>query len=255
MKNHFILTPYFLDEPLPELEVLVSSASYLNKIRLPAGEQQIRMSTLHSGIMSQVEKAVRAGSRPVSICGDCCATIGVVAGLQRAGMEPSLMWFDAHGDFNTWETTPSGFLGGMPLAMLVGRGEQIMVNTVGLQSVSEEKIILTDGRHLDPEERQLIKGSEVRHLTDVKSLTDYGLPAGPWYVHFDVDIVNPIDVAAVSYPASGGPRASELAAVFDYLANTGQVAAVSMSTWNPNLDEEGQSQDVCMLLLSRLLGD
>jgi arginase len=62
----------------------------------------------------------------VSIAGDCVATMGVLAGLHDAGITPTLIWFDAHGDFNTWETTPSGFLGGMPLAMIVGRGEQTM---------------------------------------------------------------------------------------------------------------------------------
>ncbi len=56
--------------------------------------------------------------------GDCVASLGVAAGLQRAGIEPSVAWLDAHGDFNTWETTPSGFMGGMPLAVLAGLGDQ-----------------------------------------------------------------------------------------------------------------------------------
>jgi arginase len=82
----------------------------------------------------------------VSIAGDCCTSLGVAAGLLAAGIDPTLIWFDAHGDFNTWETTPSGFLGGMPLAMLAGRGEQTIVHGVGLKNLEESNIYLADAR-------------------------------------------------------------------------------------------------------------
>lgn len=62
-------------------------------------------------------------------------------GLQRAGIDPNLIWFDAHGDFNTWETTSSGFPGGMPLAMIVGKGEQTMPEAVGLRDLPEGQVI------------------------------------------------------------------------------------------------------------------
>ena len=82
------------------------------------------MSILHKEIAKHVSAALTGGSLPVSIAGDCCTAIGVMAGLQKARIQPLFIWFDAHGDFNTWETTPSGFLGGMPLAMIAGMGEQ-----------------------------------------------------------------------------------------------------------------------------------
>ena len=87
------------------------------------------MSQLHRPLADFIHKTIRQGDRPVSFAGDCCTTLGVVAGLQRADLNPTLIWLDAHGDFNTWETSPSGFLGGMPLAMMVGRGEQTMAET------------------------------------------------------------------------------------------------------------------------------
>lgn len=255
MQNHFILTPFFLDQSLPELESLAEPDWYLNKRTLPKGGPQSRMSRLHEVIANQVAEAVRAGKRPVSIAGDCCSAIGVVAGLQRAGISPILIWFDAHGDFNTWETTPSGFLGGMPLAMLAGLGEQTMPEAVGLQSVSEEMIILTDGRDLDPEEKELIGGSKVEHLSNARSLLEYPLLKLPLHIHFDTDIINPIDAPAMSYPAPGGPRASELTDVLGFLARTGRIAGVSMCTWNPELDVDKQSEAVSMKLLHVLLGD
>jgi arginase len=253
MKNHFILTPFFLDQLLPGLESLAEPGWSLNKPVLPKGAPQSRMSLLHEVIANEVAEAVKGGRRPVSIAGDCCSTIGVVAGLQRAGINPFVIWFDGHGDFNTWETTPSGFLSGMALAMLAGLGEQTMPENVGLQSVSEEMIILTDGRNLDPQERDLIERSKVTHLTHVAELLEYPLPRLPLYIHVDVDIINPIDAPAMSYVAPGGPRASELENIFRFLAETGQIAAASVCTWTPELDVNKQSETVSMKLLQVLL--
>ena len=253
MKNHFILTPFFLDKSLSGLEPLAEPGWFINKPALPKGALQSRMSLLHEVIASQVADAVKANRRPVSIAGDCCSMIGVVAGLQRAGINPFVIWFDGHGDFNTWETTPSGFLGGMALAMLAGLGEQIMPESVGLQSVPEERIILTDARNLDPQERDLIKASKIHHLNDVTRLLTYPLPRLPLHIHVDVDIINPVDAPAMSYVAPGGPTISELEHVFRFLARTGQIIGVSMCTWTPDLDGDKQSEAVSMRLLQILL--
>jgi arginase len=212
------------------------------------------MSLLHEPLATFVHEAALQGDRPVSIAGDCCTTIGILAGLQRANIDPTLIWFDAHSDFNTWETTPSGFLGGMPLAMLVGRGEQTMSNAVGLRSLPEEKVVLTDGRDLDPEEKVALEGSAVKHVPDVRWLPREDLPAGPLYVHFDVDVLSPETAPAMNYLAAGGPNASEMEQVFRFLAQTGRVSAVSVSSWNPRMDEDGGSREVCMRLVEVLVG-
>jgi arginase len=253
MQNRFIVTPFFLDEPSPELESLAQTDYFINKPLLPAGDRQQPMSALHQPIAAFVADTLAQGNRPVSIAGDCCTTIGVLAGLQRAGLQPTLLWLDAHGDFNTWETTPSGFLGGMPLAMMVGRGEQTMVNAVGLRPFPEHRIILTDGRDLDPEEKQALAESEVIHLPDINTLLEHPLLNNPLYVHFDTDIINPDDAPAMSYRAEGGPSVADLKTLFRSLAQTGRIACVSMTTWNPDLDTDGRSQAVCMELLTCLI--
>ncbi len=253
MQNHFILTPFFLDEAMPELEPLAKPDWHINKIKLPEGVKQHRMAALYKPLANFVAETSKHGERPVSIAGDCCTAIGVLAGLQRSGLNPVLIWFDAHGDFNTWETTPSGFLGGMPLAMLVGRGEQTIVNETGLHPLPEARVILTDARDLDPGEQSLLEESGVRHLPDVKSLFDHSLADTPLYIHFDTDIVNPKEAPAMNYQARNGPSSQELRAVFRHLSRTGQIVAVSMSTWNPRLDKKGRSQKVCMDLLNTLI--
>jgi arginase len=248
-----ILTPFYLDQHSPQLEQLAQVSWMINRPPLPNDDAQTRMSVLHQALAELVEETITSGDRPVSIVGDCCATIGTMAGLQRAGLEPTLIWFDAHGDFNTWETTPSGFLGGMPLAMLVGLGEQRMPQAVDLRSVPEEHVILTDARDLDPGEVILVRSSKVQHLTDVTDLLTYPLPDRPLYVHFDVDVLDPEEAPAMNYLAAGGPSGAQLGEIFDHLAQARTIVAISMSSWNPEMDKDGSTMKICMDLFKRLL--
>ena len=263
MKNQHILTPYFLDDQAPGLRPLAKDHWQVIGAELPAtnsapsdrpaAERQSRMSVLYRPLQDAVAEATRQGRRPVSVAGDCCTTLAVFAGLQKAGVRPSLLWFDAHGDFNTWETTPSGFLGGMPLAMMVGRGEQTLPQRAGLQVVPEGDIVLTDARDLDPGERTALEESAVNLAPDPATLINGPLPEGPLYVHFDSDILNPAEAPAMSYLADGGPPSEILRQVFKRLAGTGRLIAVSLSAWNPEMDADGRSRKLVMSLLDELI--
>jgi arginase len=253
VRNQFLFTPFFLDQFSPELEAIIQKGWEVNQPSLPTLRQQGRMSALHRPVADFVHHVLSQGERPVSIAGDCCAAIGVLGGVQRAGFDPVLLWLDAHGDFNTWETTPSGFLGGMPLAMIVGRGEQSMMKAVGAQPISEAKVILADGRDLDPGEAQALAGSKVIHVKEASALLDHLPIHQEVLVHLDPDILNPQDAPAMSYRASGGPSLEELRGVMDELARKCQIAAISMSTWSPKLDQDGRSQEACLALLDSLL--
>lgn len=255
MKNRWILTPFFLDQTRAGLDSLLKPDWQINQPVLPNGEVQTRMSVYHRSLADFVSKAVLNQERPVSVAGDCCATIAVLAGLQRAGINPVLIWFDAHGDFNTWETTPSGFLGGMPLAMLVGKGEQTLPAALGLNPLPENRVILTDARDLDPGERDLIQKSALTHLTSVEALLNFHLPNAPIYVHFDTDVVRPEESPGQNYLAQGGPTVEMLRTVFKRLARTEKVIAVSLSLWNPELDQDKKSETVSLSLLQSLLGE
>jgi arginase len=251
MANQFMLTPFFLDRPSPALETLAQPGWQVNKPTLPDSEQQQRMSAIHEPIAAFVANTLSGGRRPVSVAGDCCTTLGFVAGLQRAGLSPTLLWLDAHGDFNTWATSPSGFLGGMPLAMMVGRGEQTMARAVGLNPFPESQVILCDGRDLDTGERTALEESGI-HRLGVEALPEHPLLNRPLWVHFDTDILNLADAPAMSYPAAGGPSAAELKALFTRLKSK-PLVAVSMTTWTPHLDADGRSQAICMELLNWLI--
>ncbi|MGI9413966.1 MAG: arginase family protein, partial [Hyphomicrobiales bacterium] len=88
---------------------------------------------------------------------------------------------------------------------------------------------------------------------DPTALLERPLPEGPLYVHFDSDIINAEEAPAQNYPVPGGPSSHDLKTVFDHLARSGQVAAVSMTCWTPDLDHDGRSAEICMSTFEALL--
>lgn len=196
---------------------------------LPAGTPQARMIAL----FRDLARRVASGGSPFVYAGDCMAPLGVLAGLQRRGIFPHVVWLDAHGDFNTWETTPSGYIGGMPIAMLAGRGEQTIVEGLGLEPIDERKILIADARDVDPGEGVALSGSGVR-IAAVEDLAGLLPAAGPLYVHLDVDVVTPSEMPALRFPAEGGPSLARVEASVRALAATGRIVGTTVAcTWDP----------------------
>ena len=255
MTDRTMVTPFFLERPVPQLADMAAPGWKVNDPGFAGDGEQVRLASTHRPLADFVADALAAGERPVSIAGDCCSAIAVMAGLQRAGIEPTLIWIDAHGDFNTRETTPSGFLGGMPLAMIAGLGEQTMPEAVGLKPHPAERITLADGRDLDPGEADLLNSSDVTLVPEFVDLLHMDLPEGPLYVHFDSDVINAEETPAHNYPAPGGPSSRMVGEVFARLHGTGRVVAASMSAWNPDLDTDGRTGAACMTGFGKLLGE
>ena len=208
-----------------------------------------------SGYTAFVAETARRGERPVSIAGDCCAAIPVLAGLKRAGLAPVLVWLDAHGDFNTPETTPSGFIGGMPLAMIAGRGDLTLALAAGLAPYAEADIILCDARDLDPGERAALQGSAVTHVRGVSRLLEVVPANRPVYVHFDPDIIDAADAPAQLYPVGGGPRLAEVCEVLAELGKSRDVRAVSLTAWDLAADRRRVTEKAVLAALQALLGN
>ena len=223
-----ISVPFFIGEPMPGFDV-PEPHSTLDP-ELPFGRPTDRMAVLYDKLAALVAEA----SSPVVYSGDCLSITGVAGGLQRRGIDPTVLFFDAHGDFHTWETTPSNFLGGMPLAMLTGRGEQTIVDGVGMTPIEDDRVWLVDGRDLDPGEDDAVAESGIHQVTVEQIATNP--PPGDLYVHIDVDVVDPTDMPGVNYPAPGGPSADAVAQAIAALHGTGRVVALSFSSWNPALD-------------------
>lgn len=253
MTNQFLLTPYLLHQHASALSRLARGDWKRNEPTLVGNAQSNRMIVLHRQISTFVSESVRRGNRPVSVAGDCCSAIAVLAGLQQAGVDPVVIWLDAHGDFNTAETTVTGFLGGMPLAMMTGRGDQSLMRGASCRHVSDEDVLLTDARDLDPAEAGLLRDSSVRRVVDPAAVVGALPPDRPLFVHFDTDFLNPLDAPAMLYPTAGGPRLADALALAADLARTDRIAAVSVTAWDLDGDGDRTTELACLQVLDSLL--
>lgn len=195
--------------------------------------------------------AAHADKAPVVFACDCTSCLGMVKGLEARS--PAILWYDSHGDFNTPETTPSGFLGGMPLAALVGRGNQHLMRGVELPPVAEGDVFVTDVRNLDPEEGVMLRSSDVTIFETLDALEVAKLPDKPLYVHFDTDVVDCEEMPAMSYPEPDGPTLAESIESLNHVLERGNVVGVLFSLWNSTLEGSDAAREATLRLIRALL--
>ena len=246
-----IRVPYHLDERLPGLDVALAGDVEEVTVEPPDGDVWTRLASLYDAVAGAVERTARAGPAPVVVSGDCTVSIGIAAGLQRAGVAPGVVWFDAHGDVQTLETTTSGYVGGMALRFLVGYRRSLVADRIGLRPVPEQRVALVDARDLDPPEAEYLASARINKLT-VDDLSADDLPAGPLLVNLDLDIVDPAHVPGLRYPAAGGPDVTTFLRAARVVLDTGRVAALNVAcTWNPgHADPAGVRQRLVSALVA-----
>jgi len=191
-----------------------------------------------------------ADKTPVVFANDCTSCLGMMKGLEAKS--PAILWYDSHGDFNTPETTPSGFLGGMPLAALVGRGNQHLMHGLALKPVAEADVFISDVRNLDPEEAVMLRGSEVTVFESLDALDAATIPDKPLYIHFDTDVVDCAEMPAMSYPEPDGPTLAESIASLKRALSRGKIAGVLFSLWNSTLEGSSEAQEATLKLVRAL---
>lgn len=251
MTDRWLLTPYYFEHAEPALASAAPQDTEVNDLGAISGRLPAEMARMHRPIEAFVRHAAAEGARPVSLAGDCCAAVPVLAGLRAAGIEPALIWIDAHGDFNTPETSPSQFLGGMPLAMMVGRGPQWMCEAVSLEPFPEERVWLVDGRDLDPLEREALDASRVNRA-EVGGLGALGI-SGPVYVHIDLDVIDAGEAPGFNYPVPGGPGVEAVSRGCAALAASADICAISISGWTAARDPDGVTGAACRRVIGELI--
>ena len=195
-----VAVPYHLDEYLPDLELPLhpEDAGVVVAVELPAGAPWERLAVLYEQVAESVAARVSEGEVTV-LSGDCAVSLGTMAGLQRAGLSPGIVWLDAHGDVQTPETTSSGYLAGMPLRLLAGYRPELIAGVLGLKPVPEQRIVLAGARDLDPPEEAYLAASLIT-TCEVAALAGARLPGGPLYVHVDADVIAPPTSRACASP-------------------------------------------------------
>lgn len=225
-----ILVPYHLDQHLAHREEVLDPDSTLD-LELPDGDVWERMTVLYEAVADAVATEAQSGRGVVVMSADCTTSLGAVAGLQRAGLDAGLVWFDAHGDVQTLETSESGYVGGMPLRMLLGYRPDLVAEPLGLRPVMEERAALVDARDLDPPEIEYLAASSIRRC-GVYELSVDDVPDGPLYVHVDLDVVDPSELPGLMFPVPGGPGIGPVLAALRRLLESQRVAALGLAcTW------------------------
>lgn len=199
----------------------------------------------------------RDGYFTVGLLGTCPSMPGMVAGLQRSGPTPEalkigMLWLDAHGDINTPETTRSGSLGGMPVAVATGRCLTRMRLDAGLDPPLADRHVVMGGVRLnDPLEQHILDESEIRQLTvdDLRTLSPavtreldrLSQLTDKIYVHIDMDVLDPAEVMAHGNKVPNGPSSQQLAALFELIfSRYPKASAIGFATIPPK-DEGGLS--------------
>jgi arginase len=199
--------------------------------------------------------------------GECSICVGTLAGLKsRIGGEPGIVWIDAHGDFNTPETTPSGYIGGMCLALACGRGPKLneMLGDEG-HLLREENVVHVASRSLDPAESVSMSSSPMK-IYPASTLLKEGIastvnPAASsladrcdWIVcHLDVDSIDPRTMPAVNFPAQDGLSLGEVKGIVGAVQRTGKLRLFELAGYNPDLDRNGVCATKLVTLVSDLL--
>ena len=208
-----------------------------------------------AAIAEQVAQGRRAGYPVLVSGGNCSHSVGILAGLQQAHGPTArigIVWLDAHGDFNTPNTTRSGMLAGMPLAVCAGLGQPRWRELAGVLSpLPTERIILVDGRNLDPEEEQLIRATAITVAAATPGRPGADLAAAvaalaarcdTIYLHVDSDILDATLTPNHITREPNGISMAEAVAVMETVLATGKVAVLAvMSVFG---DGEGAEQGV-----------
>jgi len=236
----------------------------LDKTRIDDPVAKLRsLGALYAQMAKRVATLARSGCRPVSLAGDCVSSLGMLAGLQQAGRSPDrVLWLDAHGDFHTWSSSQTQYIGGMPLAMFVGRVDRdddprsqaalACLSTIGVQPYPQQQIVLADARDLDPGEREALLASEIVRCPLGDALTHLQ-PHESVYLHWDTDVIDdPERMPALKYHVRRGPSAAEMADFFQALRPY-NVIAVSVSAWHSEQDGDNQTALASLEILNTLL--
>jgi arginase len=194
----------------------------------------------------QVDDALSGGNVPILLAGDCSICLTTLATALRHRPEAKVLWLDAHGDFNTPDTTPSEFLGGMSLGGACRQWDP----GIG-DGIAASRLVLAGIRELDPGERELLERSEatvigastVETLVAVKNALD----AAPVYVHLDVDVLDP-EALPVQDPVPGGLPPDKLYDLFEAVAEDSELVGLEVTAFG-----EGDGADVVLRALEPLL--
>ena len=240
----------------------------LSDIREDAGPRNL----LNFGQFMQDTERIRSAVARVDceglmfgLGGECSICVGTLAGLKaKRNGNPGIVWIDAHGDFNTPETSPSGYIGGMCLAMACGRGPKLDDIAQDREPlVRRENVVHLGSRSLDSMESASMSSSAMRiypasamrekeAASTISSAIDSLAGHCDWLLcHLDIDSIDPRIMPAVNFPAMNGLNLDEIRSIVDAADRTGKMKLFELAGYNPTLDPQG----ISAMRLTQLVSD
>lgn len=227
-----------------------------------AGEIPAAVIEANSDLAEKVRRARETSAQPLVLGGPCSSCLGVLAGL---GASVGIVWFDAHGDFNTPETTPSGFFEGMPLAVAVGLCyEEIWGGISAAAPVPPAHVLLVGVRDVDPGEWDNLRRSGANAVT-AEEIEAGGLATAlepklvkmrsrveEIYLHFDIDVLTTGAAPAVDFRAPGGLSLAQAEEAIAMIAGRFRVRGAALTAYNPEREESDQTLTSALRLLDSL---
>ncbi|MBA4537844.1 arginase [Bacillus aquiflavi] len=219
-------------------------------------------------LASKVSEVVKSGSFPLVLGGDHSIAIGTLAGICKHYKNLGVIWYDAHADLNTEETSPTGNIHGMPLAASMGIGHKDLTGIFGYtEKIKSENIVIIGARSLDEGEKQLIKEKGIKvytmheidrlGMTKVIEETIEYLKERTDGVHLSLDLdgLDPHDAPGVGTPIIGGISYRESHLAMEMLAEAGIITSAEFVEVNPILDERNKTATVAVALMGSLFGE
>lgn len=219
-------------------------------------------------LCKEVAQAIADGEFPVVIGGDHSISIGSVSGAMQRSSNIGLIWFDAHGDINTEETSPSGNIHGMPMAALTGIAHK-RLSTIGKlkNKLNPKNIVLVAARDLDKGEREIFKRHGVTVFT-MHEIDRYGIEkvtneaieivthnTDGFYLSFDVDGVDPTVTPGTGTRVPGGLTYREANLFMELLSKRKELIGMDLVEVNPLLDDKNHTAEMAIIFLGSLMGE
>lgn len=224
-----------------------------------------------TNLAERVVTILENGDFPLVLGGDHSIAMGTFAGTasyyRKQGKSVGLLWFDAHGDMNVPGSSPSGNIHGMPLAHLLGRGDEDLKNIQGFSpKVKPENVALIGIRDIDAVERRNINESGI-HAFTMREIDEHGMAevsrraleivndgTAGFHISFDVDGCDPTVIPGSGTLVPGGVSFREAHLLMEYCADNGNLLSMEIAELNPFLDEGNISAERAMQLLLSAMG-
>jgi len=222
---------------------------------------------LYRAVAGRVADVKRNGQFPLILSGNCGASLGAIA--SNGGKRQGVVWFDAHGEFNTPETTTSGFLDGMGLAVATGLcWQRLAASLPGFHPISGKQILLIGGRDFDDGERERLEqaGGDVIDAAAVgqsripnvlqPSIAAFQTNVDEMHLHLDLDVLNPKEVVANQYATGDqGMSVAQVGEAIQYFKDHLTLTSATVASFDPTFDPEGKTLKAGIRLIEQIVNN